>query len=503
MGGVFLRAAAVVLVLACGVVHTAATAAAGTPPRLAWVKHVGACDGGGVAALPDGGFLVCGAFWGTTTFGQGEAEETTLRSGGQRDIFLARYRGDGTLVWARRAGGSGDDMANAVAATPDGDALITGKFFGTAAFGFGGGGVRAITAAGKYDVFVARYRSDGSCAWAARAGGPRWDQGTGIAATPDGGALVAGYYWDAATFGAGEKDQSDLPADGPKGYFLARYRPDGTLAWAKRPLGRSEENEMATHANVLALPDGSLALSGGFLRNKVVGQGEPGQASFRYPGGGLFVARYGLDGILRRAVAAGGDQWAYCSGMAAWPNGELLVGGRFRGSLTFGSPPAAVATLTAHPPWRQDVFLARYRPDGSLAWARRVGGDDIDFGAGVAALPNGGAVLAGTFRSIATFGLGERDPVRLVAEGEDDAFLACYSAAGSLAWAAPAGGVGRDTGDAVAGLADSSVVLMGHFEGTAAFGGDGPGATDLNAVSELGDLFLARFEPLAAGAPGR
>src|SRR5262249_13935536 len=51
------------------------------------------------------------------------------------DIFVAALRDDGTLAFARRAGGAGADRGTAVAAFPDGSFVVTGFFTGTAVFG--------------------------------------------------------------------------------------------------------------------------------------------------------------------------------------------------------------------------------------------------------------------------------------------------------------------------------------------------------------------------------
>ena len=56
--------------------------------------------------LSDGSSLVTSFFWDTDTFGPGEPGQTLLTSAGGADIFVARYNPDGTLAWAKRAGGS-------------------------------------------------------------------------------------------------------------------------------------------------------------------------------------------------------------------------------------------------------------------------------------------------------------------------------------------------------------------------------------------------------------
>jgi hypothetical protein len=71
---------------------------------------------------------------------------TSLVSAGDLDIFLAKYNSDGTLAWAKRAGGSGTDDGR-LASLPDGTVLMTGRFQVTAVFGQGEANQTTLTSA--------------------------------------------------------------------------------------------------------------------------------------------------------------------------------------------------------------------------------------------------------------------------------------------------------------------------------------------------------------------
>ena len=62
-------------------------------------------DGRAIAVDGAGGGWVTGYFRGEATFGAGDANETTLTSTGNTDLFVARYNADGTLNFAVQAGG--------------------------------------------------------------------------------------------------------------------------------------------------------------------------------------------------------------------------------------------------------------------------------------------------------------------------------------------------------------------------------------------------------------
>src|SRR5262249_328567 len=151
----------------------------------------------------------------TATFGIGEPGAVPLTSSGDFDVFVARYASTGTLVWAKRAGGSGTgtsglDVGQSAAAIADGSSFVTGLFHSaTAASGLAeatGTTRTGAGASGTSDVFVARYNADGTLAWAKRAGGTATDQGRSLAAIADGSTFVAGFFQSAtATFGPGRR----------------------------------------------------------------------------------------------------------------------------------------------------------------------------------------------------------------------------------------------------------------------------------------------------------
>ena len=53
---------------------------------------------------------------------------------GTQDAFVAKLDSSGRLVWADDMGGTGDDVANAIAVAADGSVYTTGYFQGTADF---------------------------------------------------------------------------------------------------------------------------------------------------------------------------------------------------------------------------------------------------------------------------------------------------------------------------------------------------------------------------------
>ena len=324
---------------------------------LRWVRGtVGTIEATALAVgvLPDDSAVVAGTFQGSVTFGTGEGNETTLTSDDQRDVFLARYDAAGALIYAVRAGGTGDDEAFGLAVSPDGTIAVVGFFAGTATFGPGEPQATTLVSAGADDVFLARYATDGTLLGAHRAGGPNFDQGIAVAAAADGTFLITGTVEGDATFGPGEAGEVTLTSDSlSTDLFLARYRADGTLAWVRHTAGTGDEVPSA----VAITADG-----GGFVAGRVAGGGSifgPGEAAATTVAGDAsdaFVARYAADGAfvrVRRVVGPGRDE---ALGVAVAPDGHGLVSGSFELTADFtefGSTDAFVAAGA------EDVFVAR------------------------------------------------------------------------------------------------------------------------------------------------
>jgi len=370
---------------------------------------------------------VTGEFRESATFGSGEPNQTILTTAGEDDIFIARYNPNGTLAWAKRAGGTAGEGGFGITTLSDDSTIVAGGFSGSATFGPGETNQTILTSAEYDNIFVARYNPNGTLAWAKRAGGTGgfWGDngGYGVTAFPDNSIVVTGTFGGSATFGPGESNQTILTSAGRSDIFVARYNPDGTLSWAKRAGGEFVDKSCA----ITALSDNSTVVTGNFYASATFGLGESNQT------------------ILT------------CTGI-------------------------------------YDIFIARYNPDGTLSWAKRAGGSCVCYSYGITTLSDDSTVVTGKFFESATFGLGEPKQTILTSSGEYDLFIARYNADGRLSWAKRAGGSVSVEGYGITMLSNDSTVVTGTFYASAIFGECEPNKTTLSAPEGL-DIFIARFEP--------
>ena len=336
----------------------------------------------------------------------------------------------------------------------------------------------------------------GKLIWAKRAGGEHdvggsdWDYGSGITTLSDNSTVVTGWFYRLATFGPGEPNETVLDALGMFDMFIARYNPNGTLAWAKHA---GSYGYIGVYGyGITTLSDDSTVVTGVFSGEAKFGPGEPNETVLTFSG--LFIALYNPDGTLAWAKRIGGSDFDECNGITTLSDNSTVVTGMFGGTTTFGEGDPNQTVLT--PAGYYAIFIARYNPDGTLAWAKQAGGSGYDEGHGkaITTLSDNTIVVTGYFEGSATFGPGEPNETVLTSAGGNAIFIARYNPDGTLSWAKRAGGTSGETGYGITTLSDNSTVVTGSFSDSATFGPGEPNETVLTSAGNS-DIFIARFEP--------
>ena len=207
----------------------------------------------GVSVSTDGSAIVTGSFSDEATFGA-----TTLTSAGSTDVFAAKISATGAWGWATRAGGSENEDGSSVSVLPDGSAIVSGWFRGTATFG----GITLTSIDSSRDVFVAKVDPAGTWVWATRAGGTDTAEGVGVSVVSDGSAIVTGWFFGEAAFGA-----ATLTSAGSDDVFVAKVSAAGAWVWATRAGGTGSDQGWG----ISVASDGSAILTGPFAGTATFG----------------------------------------------------------------------------------------------------------------------------------------------------------------------------------------------------------------------------------------
>lgn len=441
------------LLLACALAacsESATTSATGPGPT-----------GGGNAG--GGGDGATGGAGGTTSTGGGGAGGTASTGGSAGGATTSTTGGGGSGAacgdFARRLGGGNpadEDLLGGAVVDAAGGAIVAGEMSGTLQVG-----AATLVSAGGKDAFVVRLAESGAVLWARRFGSVYDDRVRAVAAMPDGGAVVAGMFDGAVDFGG-----TTLTSIAGPDAFVARLDGAGQVVFALQ----FEEAD----ARAVALEDGGdLLVAGDFTGTTSFG-GVPLTSAQT----DLFVARVTASGAVTKAAQFAATAKPTTLAIASGA-GRAYVAGSFQGTLDFGLGPLVSAG--------RDVFLARLDAGLGAAFASRFGDSTSQEARAVAVLSDGSAAIAGTFKGTMDLGGGP-----LVADTQEDAFVARFGEDGALVFALRFGDAAAQEANAIAVDGADGLIVAGSFDGTID-PGSGPVTSDGGQ-----DAFVTWLDPSGA-----
>lgn len=391
-----------------------------------WVRRVGGTGVDNINGISISGtdVYITGSFNGIANFNTPFSfVNNNITSAGSTDIFLAKFNTSGTFLWTRRAGGTGGDVANSVAASGT-DVYITGSFTGTANFNTPSAtGTNEISAIGNTDIFIAKFNSTGDLQFQRRAGSTGNDIGRGIVVALNGVYITGEFTGDAHFNTAGIPGTTSLTSAGMSDIFVAKYDFNGNIQWTRRAGGTLTDIGYGI-ANI----GDNVFITGQFFdvanfntpsatgSNELTSAGSTDGFFARFDGNGDFAG-------ARRFGGPDNDQ-----GTAICRIGTVLyVVGVFNGTANFNSPSVFGSNelVTAG---NGDIFLARFTNLGAFVWANRAGSSSPDSPSGVAAL-NSEVYVTGRYATTANFNTPSSGSSNTLVSvgGSTDMFLARYS----------------------------------------------------------------------------
>ena len=341
--------------------------------NLVWVNTfggTGSTSGTGIAANPDGSFCISAYFDNTVTVGPGY----TFSSPVSRDILTAKYDADGTLLWAAAAIGPSSNFTQDVAIDAMGNCIVTGHFQDDVSFG--------NTSVSGSGMFIAKYSGEGDPDWVATSEEGS-AQGHGVDVDADSNIYVAGNVRVGTSFsGTSVLFPSGV---GHLNIFVAKYDPNGGVAWVRAAGGASQDEAFA-----IAVDDaGNSHITGWYRSDATFGDHV---VSAPRTGGNIFVSRLDPHGNFTWAIGGSSSSTSSNSGssIAVDPTGTIYVSGEFTNNLTLGG-----STLRRS---GSNAYLARLSPGGELETAL------LGAGGYLAVDGFGGLWIAGSFRDTLEIG---------------------------------------------------------------------------------------------------
>ncbi|MCB0738712.1 MAG: hypothetical protein KDC92_14455, partial [Bacteroidetes bacterium] len=158
---------------------------------------------------------------------------TTLKSKGEKDIFIIKYDSTGKILSLLQLGGIGNDRGTSIQSLPSNEMLLAGSFSDTLNLGLNTTR-QTVISNGKEDFFYAHYDSNNSLIAFNAIGGRKIDIPSDVKFGHNGQYYLAGTFisdtidFDPTSNNAFEYNEGKADA------FIASYTKKGQLRWAKR-----------------------------------------------------------------------------------------------------------------------------------------------------------------------------------------------------------------------------------------------------------------------------
>ncbi|MGD8589760.1 MAG: SBBP repeat-containing protein [Chromatiales bacterium] len=352
------------------------------------------------------------------------------------DAFVAKVSADGSqLIYAGYIGGNGKDYSWGIAVDDLGNAYVTGQTTGHFPVTVG----PDLSYNGhNYDAFVAKVSADGThLEYAGYIGGGSAERAFDIALDNLGRAYVTGDTWSHQDWNFPVTVGPDLTYNKGVDAFVARVAADGSKLEYAGYIGGSgldRGNGIAVdnlgRAYITGYTTSTAIFSSDTSSNYVPFPVNVGPDTTHHGGKDAFVVRVSKDGTwFEYAGYIGGIKDDIANDIAVDDLGNAYIVGTTTSNET--SFPITVGPDLTYNGHKSDAFVAKVSMDGAwLDYAGYIGGNNIDYGYGIAVNATGNAFVSGyTISNQATFPVVLGPDLSL--NGSYDAFVARLAADGT------------------------------------------------------------------------
>jgi uncharacterized protein (UPF0548 family) len=336
----------------------------------------------------------------------GELSDQT--SAGLMDAFIRKYDINGTELWTRQFGTSGEDQAWAVT-TDDSGIYVAG---------YTSGALPGQIYLGYADAFIRKYDANGAVVWTSQFGSGDYDRAYAIFADST-GIYVAG-----RTVNAGFCEA-----------YVCKYNADGEVEWTR---------QFGTADHDLALAVTADSLGGIYVAGYTEGT-LPGQTN-NLGYADIYVRKYNIDGTELWTRQFGTLYDDVANAVTADASGIYVAG------YTYGTLPEQSSAGSA------DAFIRKYDANGAVVWTSQFGTWTNDAADAVTADSTGIYVAGGTYGELSD----------QTSAGLMDAFIRKYDTNGTELWTRQFGTSLEDRAFGVT-TNSSSIYVAGWTYGTLSY----------------------------------
>ncbi len=294
------------------------------------------------------------------------------------------------FIWAKTAGGNGQEISYDLAVDTNYNCLVAG-YFNSTNFKFDNIIVSNSVQIGAppMDCFLAKYNSNGVVQWAKTLGGSGHDRAFCAAMDAQGNCYIAGGF-ASTNFFIGSTKLTNTMSNGNPAFFVAKFSPTGSLLWARCP----DKNYSTGVVGLAVDASNNVCVAGSITGTNIIGGTNFVAGNYS----DVLLLKYDSSGNLLWGQHPGGSEGDSGSDLAVDDLGNLYLSATFHSSnATFGS---FVFTNTQSDfGYFTDIAVVKYDPNGSVLWAKQFGGEINEIARGIAVDSQHNCYITGDFQS--------------------------------------------------------------------------------------------------------
>jgi len=357
-----------------------------------------------------------------------------------------------------------------------GDIYVIGYFYHNVKFDLNE--TYNLSSTGAYDIFLAKYNSNGNLLWTKNMGGGDNEYAYDLAINDEGEIYITGSFRLLARFNEYSSDGL-VYSNGTSDIFLAKFDTDGNFIWVESVSSTLN----ATGIGVVIDTFGDIYLTGDYSGSATFG-GFTETVLTSTVNRNIFLAKYDSNGNFFWVKNLGGTSDGSVRSLEINDNNEIFISGIFWGIATFQS-------FSISSDGEADIFLAKFTTEGNCVWAHSMGGTSDDYVYDMAVDSDNNIIIVGSYDGTAYF-----DPnsnVNLNSTSSfSSVFISKYTSAGNYIWAKS---IDNENGTRAYGVTtdiSNNVILTGRLHGSNTF--NNPSNEELTAIGQY-NTYIASYNP--------
>lgn len=318
-----------------------------------WAKQLGGTGNDFISSLiidPFGNIYSAGCFDSTVDFDPG-AGINNLTTSGLLDAFIWKLDASGSFVWAKKAGGSGSDVASDICSDQFGNVFSTGYFSFTVDFDPGSAVVN-LSSTGLDDSFIWGLDAAGNYLCAKSIGGPQSDRGYSIVSDASGNLYSTGTFASIADLDPGVGTYT-VSSNGLNDIYISKLDNSGSFLWGKNFGGTNQD-----YVNGIVLDASNCVYTTGAFQGTV--DFDPGATVYNMTAiafsSDAFISKLDASGNFTFALQLGGPNGSFARAITVDALSSIYTTGYFNGTVDFDPGPG---TYTLSAVVAVDIFVSR------------------------------------------------------------------------------------------------------------------------------------------------